>query len=74
MKAEGHPNYHFITVHQTDGTSFQIRSTLGKEGDDLRLDVDPLSHPAWKGGEVQVVQKEKVKAFNDKYGNFLGTK
>ncbi|MCR9195629.1 MAG: 50S ribosomal protein L31, partial [Hyphomonas sp.] len=29
MKAEGHPDYHFITVVMTDGTEYQTRSTWG---------------------------------------------
>ncbi|MFY8047956.1 MAG: 50S ribosomal protein L31, partial [Erythrobacter sp.] len=44
MKTEGHPDYHMITVKMTDGTEFQTRSTWGKEGDVLALDIDPLSH------------------------------
>ena len=42
MKTEGHPDYHMITVKMTDGTEFQTRSTWGKEGDVLALDIDPL--------------------------------
>src|SRR4028119_703892 len=34
----------------TDGTKFQTRSTYGKEGDTLHLDIDPTAHPAWTGG------------------------
>jgi large subunit ribosomal protein L31 len=50
MKKEGHPDYHFITVVMTDGTEYQTRSTMGKAGDKLSLDIDPKSHPAWTGG------------------------
>jgi large subunit ribosomal protein L31 len=49
MKEGIHPDYHEITVTMTDGSSFQTRSTWGKAGDTLRLDVDPKSHPAWTG-------------------------
>lgn len=49
MKKEGHPNYHEITVVMTDGSEFKTRSTWGKAGDTLRLDIDPKSHPAWTG-------------------------
>lgn len=49
MKKEIHPNYHEITVVMTDGTEFKTRSTWGKAGDSLRLDIDPKSHPAWTG-------------------------
>ena len=54
MKAEGHPDYHFITVVMTDGTEYQTRSTYGKEGDRLTLDIDSSSHPAWTGGTQQL--------------------
>ena len=49
MKKDIHPEYHEITVVMTDGSSFKTRSTLGKAGDTLRLDIDPKSHPAWTG-------------------------
>ncbi len=49
MKKEIHPDYHEITVVMTDGTEFKTRSTWGKAGDTLRLDIDPKSHPAWTG-------------------------
>ena len=49
MKKEIHPNYHEIKVVMTDGTEFSTRSTWGKPGDTLRLDIDPKSHPAWTG-------------------------
>ncbi len=50
MKKEGHPDYHIINVVMTDGTKYQTRSTMGKAGDTLSLDIDPKSHPAWTGG------------------------
>src|SRR5947207_1040767 len=50
MKADIHPNYHMITVVMTDGTEYRTRSTWGKEGDKLNLDIDSKSHPAWIGG------------------------
>jgi len=49
MRKDIHPNYHTITVVMTDGTTFETRSTYGKTGDSLRLDIDPKSHPAWTG-------------------------
>jgi large subunit ribosomal protein L31 len=49
MKKGIHPEYHEINVVMTDGTSFKTRSTMGKPGDTLRLDIDPKSHPAWTG-------------------------
>ncbi|MCX8500409.1 MAG: 50S ribosomal protein L31 [Alphaproteobacteria bacterium] len=55
MKASIHPDYHEITVVMTDGESFKSRSTYGKAGDTLRLDVDPKSHPAWTGGNHKLI-------------------
>jgi large subunit ribosomal protein L31 len=49
MKKDIHPDYHEISVIMTDGTEFKTRSTWGKAGDTLRLDIDPKSHPAWTG-------------------------
>lgn len=49
MKKDIHPDYHEISVVMTDGTEFKTRSTWGKPGDTLRLDIDPKSHPAWTG-------------------------
>lgn len=49
MKKDIHPDYHEINVVMTDGSSFKTRSTWGKAGDTLRLDIDPKSHPAWTG-------------------------
>ena len=49
MKKKIHPDYHEINVVMTDGSSFKTRSTWGKESDTLKLEIDPLSHPAWTG-------------------------
>ena len=70
MKKDIHPDYHEITVAMTDGTSFQTRSTWGKPGDTLTLDVDPKSHPAWTGGATQVIDRGQVAKFRRRFGNF----
>lgn len=76
MKSDIHPDYHQITVVMTDGTKYETRSTWGKEGDVLKLDVDPKSHPAWTGGAQRIVDTEgQVARFNRRFGGFgLGTK
>lgn len=71
MKADIHPDYHEITVVMTDGSEYKTRSTYGKEGDILRLDVDCLSHPAWTGGTGKVVEKGQLNKFENKYGNMF---
>ena len=50
MKSGIHPDYHTITIQMTDGTTYQTRSTWGKEGDTMTLEIDPSAHPAWTGG------------------------
>src|SRR6266576_5194996 len=72
MKAEIHPNYHTITVVMTDGTEYQTRSTWGKQGDKLNLDIDPKSHPAWTGGSQQILDRGgRVSRFQKKFSGFL---
>ena len=68
MKKDIHPDYHFITVKMTDGSTFQVRSTYGKEGDILSLDIDPTVHPAWTGGSSRLLdQGGRVSKFKKKY-------
>ena len=54
---ELHPDYHQIKVVMTDGTEFIIYSTYGKEGDELHLEIDPTSHPAWTGGDQRLTDR-----------------
>ncbi len=71
MKEKIHPDYHFIKVVMTDGTEYMTRSTLGKEGDKLALDIDPTTHPAWTGGTQQLMDRGgRVSRFNNKFGAF----
>lgn len=70
MKADTHPDYHKIKVVMTDGTEYETRSTWGKEGDVMRLDVDPLNHPAWLGGTGKVVERGQLSKFEKRFGNF----
>ena len=71
MKKDIHPDYHTITVVMTDGTKFMTRSTYGKEGDTLQLDIDPSTHPAWTGGAGKIMDKGgQVARFNKRFGNF----
>jgi len=70
MKADIHPSYHEITVVMTDGSSFKTRSTMGKPGDTLRLDIDPKSHPAWTGVQKLLDTGGQVAKFNKRFSNF----
>ncbi len=55
--ADFHPHYHRIKVVMTDGSEFETYSTYGKEGDTLALDIDPKTHPAWTGGDRQLMDR-----------------
>lgn len=70
MKNDIHPAYHKITVAMTDGSSYETRTTWGKEGDTMTLEVDPTSHPAWTGGTARVTDKGRVAQFNKRFGSF----
>ena len=68
MKKDIHPDYHFIDVKMTDGTVVKMRSTWGKEGDQLSLDIDPSVHPAWTGGNQQLLDRGgRVSRFKKRY-------
>jgi len=74
MKTDTHPDYHFITIQMTDGTTYQTRSTWGKEGDTMHLEIDPNTHPAWTGGTRQVQEGGQVARFNKRFGGLSLTK
>ncbi|MEX2201637.1 MAG: 50S ribosomal protein L31 [Dongiaceae bacterium] len=73
MKKDIHPDYHEINVVMTDGSTFTTRSTYGKPGDTLRLDIDPKSHPAWTGVHRLVDSGGQLAKFNKRFKN-LGLK
>ena len=71
MKTDIHPDYHEITVVMTDGESYKTRSTYGKPGDTLRLDIDPKTHPACTGGQARLNdQGGQLARFNKRFGGF----
>ncbi len=65
MKQDIHPDYHFITVKMTDGSTYQTRTTWGKPDQLMTLEIDPLAHPAWTGGTQRVLEADgQVSRFN----------
>lgn len=71
MKKDVHPDYHMITVQRVDGSEYQTRSTYGKEGDRLVLDIDSSVHPAWTGGDGKLLDRGgRVSRFKDKFKGF----
>ena len=73
MKKNIHPNYHKIKVVMTDGSHFETKSTWGKEGDTLKLDIDSNSHFAWIGGTQKILEKGRVSKFFKKFKNLRST-
>ena len=73
MKKDIHPDYHEIKVIMTDGTEYKTRSTMGKAGDTLKLDIDPKSHPAWTGQHRILDSGGQVARFNKRFSG-LGVK
>ena len=67
MKDKIHPRYHTINVTMTDGSTFQTRSTWGKEGDTMRLDIDTKSHPAWTGIHRLIDSAGQLAKFNKRF-------
>ena len=68
MKADTHPDYHTITIKMTDGSTYETRSTWGKPGDQMSLDIDPLAHPAWTGQSAKLMDTGgRVSKFKNKY-------
>lgn len=70
MKPDIHPQYHEITVVMTDGTQFKTRTTWGKPGDVLNLDIDAKTHPAWTGGGKRLMDTGQLSKFSKRYSNF----
>ena len=68
MKEKIHPDYHEINVVMTDGSSFKTKSTWGKEGATMRLDIDPKTHPAWTGVRQSIDRGGRVQRFKDRFG------
>ncbi|MEQ8707964.1 MAG: 50S ribosomal protein L31 [Rhodospirillales bacterium] len=70
MKKDIHPDYHEISVQMTDGSSFTTRTTWGKEGDVLKLDIDSKSHPAWTGVHRLLDSGGQLAKFNKRFSSF----
>ncbi len=68
MKKNIHPEYHEITLVMTDGSERTVRSTWGKAGDVMKLNVDPLTHPAWTGQQRLLGAEGQVARFNKRFG------
>ena len=72
MKKGIHPNYHFVEVVLNDGTTYKTRTTWGEEGQKMTLDIDPSTHPAWTGGQQQLLDRGgRVSRFNKRFAGYV---
>jgi large subunit ribosomal protein L31 len=72
MKKGIHPKYHFVTVALNDGTSYRTRTTWGEEGAKMTLDIDPTTHPAWTGGQQNLLDRGgRLTRFNKRFAGFV---
>ena len=69
MKEKIHPKTHNIKGVLTDVSHFETLSTWVKENDVMKLDIDPISHPAWTGGSQKIIDKGRISKFNKKFEN-----
>ena len=69
MKKGIHPDYHEITIVMTDGSEFKTKSTWGQDGEVMKLEIDPKSHPAWTGEHRLVDSGGQVAKFNKRFQN-----
>ena len=74
MKKNLHPKYHAIKVEMTDGTQFETKSTWGKQGEILKIEIDQKSHWACTGGKQKLMDKGRISKFNKKFQNFKSEK
>ncbi len=65
MKKGIHPNYHTITVVQTDGSTFETRSCL--KSDRMVLEIDSKSHPFFTGKQMLIDTAGRVDRFNKRF-------
>lgn len=69
MKRDIHPEYHFVTVVQTDGTEYVTRTTGGEPDGRLQLVIDPKNHPAYTGERKILDSMGRMEKFMNKYGS-----
>jgi large subunit ribosomal protein L31 len=72
MKKGIHPNYHFVTVALNDGSTYKTRTTWGEADGKLTLDIDPTTHPAWTGGQQQLIDRGgRLSRFNKRFKDYV---
>lgn len=72
-KKDIHPEGHDLSVVLSSGEKINIKTTWGKAGDTIKLDIDPTNHPAWKkeSGTFVNTNNDQVSKFKKKYGSMF---
>ncbi|MBE2185781.1 MAG: 50S ribosomal protein L31 [Rhodothermales bacterium] len=65
MKPDIHPDYHFVTVTLSDGTTYQTRSTM--RGTEYAPEIDATNHPFYTGKRQFVDTAGRVEKFMRRY-------
>lgn len=68
MKQGIHPDYRFVTVQQTDGSTYTTRMAWESDQDTLQLTIDPLNHPAYTGKRRNIDSEGRIDKFKKKFG------
>lgn len=71
-----HPELHSVSVVLNDGTKFVVMMACGKDGDTMKLDIDPTNHPAWRSEQGPFVNanNDSITKFKKKFGNVFENK
>ena len=65
MKPDLHPDYHFVTVTLSDGTTYQTRSTM--RATEHAPEIDATNHPFYTGKRQFVDTAGRVEKFMRRY-------
>jgi large subunit ribosomal protein L31 len=65
----------FGTASVLTASKIQIRrTTWGEPGQKLTLDIDPSTHPAWTGGQQQLIDRGgRLSRFNKRFSGYVKT-
>ncbi len=66
MKKEIHPEYNIVKVKLADGSTIDIKSTMGT--DEYNSEVDSTNHPFYTGRRQYVDTTGRVEKFQRRYG------
>lgn len=73
MKKKIHPEYNDIDIVLTDNSVIKTKSCYNKPDKKIKLDVDPLNHPAWQTNLSNFVNQknDQVSKFNKKFAGIF---